>query len=362
MIASILKPTDDVRAFRKLSQSIAKTNKYEVNIIGNEGKKQSDQNNINFHSHKVNRSDILGRLLIQFHIFRKILKLKPEVLIISTHELIVVSVLSKLIIGCKLIYDVQENYFLNLFCLNSNFFKKLYARFVRLKEYITKSFIDQYWLAEKCYETELSFSRGKSLVVENKALGIERNGIKSSTPTILFTGTISEYGGVRKAVEIFQVLRKNDPSFSLHIIGQIHDVNLWKWLQKQQQKLDKLKLTVSQNPVPHDQITEAIFSSTLGVIGYEPNRVTQNKIPTKLYEYSRYKLPYVVSENTKWSEIGITLGGAIPIDFQSIKADFILNSLEKTDSLFPNQYPKEATWENESIEMIHSFEKLIKQQ
>ena len=39
VIASVLKPVDDVRAYWKLSQSMAKTNKYEVNIIGNDGKK-----------------------------------------------------------------------------------------------------------------------------------------------------------------------------------------------------------------------------------------------------------------------------------------------------------------------------------
>ena len=55
-IASTLKPVDDVRAFEKIAQSIAKTNKYEVNIIGNTGKKESNSSRIHFVTNSISKN------------------------------------------------------------------------------------------------------------------------------------------------------------------------------------------------------------------------------------------------------------------------------------------------------------------
>lgn len=40
LIASVLKPADDVRSYSKIGQSLAQTNKYEVNIIGFDSKRK----------------------------------------------------------------------------------------------------------------------------------------------------------------------------------------------------------------------------------------------------------------------------------------------------------------------------------
>ena len=110
VIASTLKPIDDVRAYWKLSQSIAKTNKYEVNIIGNKGKKPFTDANIKFLPHSIDRSNWLKRILIREILLFKILRLKPALLVITTHELLNTAFICKLLIRCKVVYDVQENY------------------------------------------------------------------------------------------------------------------------------------------------------------------------------------------------------------------------------------------------------------
>ncbi len=359
VIASVLKPIDDVRSYWKLSQSMAKTNKYEVNIIGNEGKKESYSENIKFHAHQIRRRNWTKRILIRPLILINTLKIKPSLFIITTHELIMTAVLVKWLIRCKVVYDVQENYQLNLAMISSSPLRKVLGTLVRLKEKLSKKYIDQYWLAESCYHHELPFTKGKALTLENKAFKYSITK-KDSTPLrLLFSGTISEYSGVKKAVKLFKECSKTDILTHLHIIGQVHNKALMNWLILEKDKNPSIKLTVSENPVPYQQILEAMSNANLGVIGYEPNLVNKEKIPTKLYEYSRYHLPYLVQANTKWSEIGTKLGGAIPTDFDNPNCKNLVKIIKNSASLFPKIYPNQSTWEFESTQLIVSLNTLI---
>ncbi len=358
VIASVLKPVDDVRSYWKLSQSIAKTNKYEVNIIGNEGKKESYDNNIKFFSHSLKRTNWLKRFLIRELILFKILKIKPELLIVTTHELLNTALIVKLLSGCKVVYDVQENYSLNISAINPSIVRNMAAAIVRLKENLSRHFISQFWLAEKCYQTQLNFVSDNSLVIENKA--IEHSiPSRSKTPIkLLFSGTISEYGGIRRAINLFKILQELDTEITLEIIGQVNDHKLENWLESQKENNSSIHLNISKSPIPYDLILDAISRSNLGIISYKPNVVNKDKMPTKLYEYSRYHLPYLVQENTLWSKTGSVLGGAIPINFDNFEGEHILETLKNTDSMFKDPYQIESTWEYESQQLFNSFKSL----
>lgn len=359
VIASVLKPVDDVRACWKLSQSLAKTNKYEVNIIGNEGKKPTINENIVFHAHTLNRTNWLKRILIRELILFRILKLRPKLLIITTHELINIALICKLFLGMKLIYDVQENYSRNLIHMGSSLLHKLMGHMIRWKENFSSPFIDQYWLAEKCYLNELSFTYKKYLIVENKAFNYEKIQQEILPIKMLFTGTISDYGGIKRVVKLFKKIQQENELTTLTIVGQVHDSSLEKWLINQAELCQGLKLNISKNSIPYEDIMQSISSSNLGIIGYQPNLINGNKIPTKLYEYSRYQLPFLVEENTKWSKIGSELGGAIPINFSNIDSAKIIESMKNSSYLFPKSYPKQATWEYESNQIVSSLNNLI---
>ncbi len=361
MIASVLKPVDDVRAFWKFSQSIAKTNKYEVNIIGNRGKKEINEKNITSHSFPVNAGNWISRWIIRERILFKILKLKPDLLVISTHELINIAFIVKLIIRCKVVYDVQENYASNLRYINPNVFRKALASLVQIKEHFSRTFISEYWLAEECYKDELRFVRDRYRIIENKAGYHSPYDVKLNPIKMIFSGTVSTYGGVEKCLKLFYKIHEEEPETTLHIIGQVHDPNLLQWLVHQQSANENIQLTVSEKPVPHDDILFAISKANLGVISYMPNPVNRDKVPTKLYEYSRYRIPYVVQENTRWSEKGEELGGAIPMDFMNIQAQKIIDQHRNSEKLFTDSYPANETWEYESQQLLISIDQLIDQ-
>lgn len=359
VIASILKPVDDIRAYKKIAQSIVKANKYEVNIIGNGGKKESEDERITFHSHSLFSNSTTRRLLTRGILFIKILKLQPQLLIITTHELLNVSLLIKLLTRCKVVYDVQEDYVANTRHINPNIFKIMVGWFITIKESLSKIYVAEYWLAERCYAYQLSFVKNKFLIVENKAKEVLQSRKEIEGIKLLFSGTISNYGGVKNAILLLEKIQEKHPSASLKIIGQIHDTELEKQLLESQKNNQTIELNISRNSISHDRIVDAIYSCNLGVIGYEENEVNRKKTPTKLYEYSRYQLPYVVLENTLWSKLGSQLGGSIPMNFRDPNVDGIVYFAENTDQLFANIYPEEETWEHESEKIITSIDTLL---
>ena len=359
-IANTLKPVDDVRAFEKIAQSLAKTNKYEVNIIGNSPKKESTFSNIQFAPHTLNRKSILKRFLIRFKILGSLLKIQPQIIIIQTHELLLVGLCLKLIRNSKLVYDVREDYARNIKYLSKLPFliRMILAYTVRLKEQLAIYFIDQIWFAEDCYTKDIGFKSKHSIVLENKANYLNRKRV-SQGKTMLFTGTISNYSGIRKAIEIFQSARESLSHLELRIVGQCHDEHLIEELKKYDQGESGISLTVSNNPIPHEDILESIFEADIGIISYLPNPVNHNKVPTKLYEYSQYGLPYLIQENTYWSEKARMLGGSIPIDFNNPNSVQIVKSLEKMQSAVNDVSSRSNSWETQESILIDSIERLL---
>ncbi|GAB4245459.1 MAG: hypothetical protein Tsb0034_23970 [Ekhidna sp.] len=358
VIASTLKPVDDVRSYLKIAQSIAKTNKYEVNIIGNEGKKGNEYSGITFHPHKLRSTQWLRRIWICWKLFFKILRLKPHLLIITTYELIPTALLIKCFSGSKIIYDVQENHVANLQLRNKVI--QLFAHPIRLVEWVGSLFIDAYWLAESCYQHELKLSPKKFKIVENKALDIGTLPSRKQQPIrALFSGTISEYAGAIPAIEIMILLDRMLDHFEGIMIGQIHNDTLLHHLKTKVGSNSNIQLITSKDPVPYDAILSEIKQANLGIISYQPNTVNKDKIPTKLYEYSRYQLPYLVQAQTKWAKIGEALGGAISIDFNQPDLDEIIPEIRKTIESPRKSYPKEATWEYEEDKVIGTINHLI---
>ena len=180
VIANILKPIDDVRTYEKIACSIAKTNKYEVNIIGNWSKKESSNPNIKFLPHHVRSNELLKRFLLRIGILFKVLRTKPSVVVVQTHELLFISLIWKLLIRSKIVYDVREDYKKNIKYLSKIFqpLKWFLSNSIRLKEKVSYLYIDMFWIAEKCYLNDIDLPKNKTLILDNRATEQSRKRIQ----------------------------------------------------------------------------------------------------------------------------------------------------------------------------------------
>jgi len=310
VIASVLKPVSDSRNYEKTAISISKSGEYRIFIVGQSVNQLPATKVIEFAPLFSFSRLSLKRLFAGWTFLNYLLKLKPDVIIVTTFELLLPSVFYKLFFRKKLYYDVQENYFRNLIYTNS--FPKplnyLLAVKVRALEYLTRPFVNFYVLAERNYEKEFSFTKGKSVVIENKLLKsdvvprVKRNDGKIQ---LLYTGTIAENYGIVEAVKLAKLLYEKDNRFTLHIIGFAPKTEVYRNLTKAIEGHSYITLTGGDTLVPHSEILKAISMADIGLVMYLPNKSTENCIPTKLYEYAAHRLPYLHTPNLIWKNFTV---------------------------------------------------------
>ncbi len=359
VIASLLKPVDDTRMFEKLGQTLAE--EAEVHIIGYPSQGIVNHPTIIFHPLAPFNRLSIPRITSPWKVFRKMLKIKPDTFIITTHELLVAGVLAKIFLSYRLIYDVQENYGRNI--LYTTAFPKLLrpfiAAFVRCKEYLTSPFVNHFLLAERGYEEELNFPGKRKTVIENKTKKVETRAHKKNDGHInlLFTGTLAETTGVFTAIELAQRLHNEDASIRLMLIGYCSLKETLEKIKDEISDKDFIKLIGGDQLVPHAEIVSQIQSHDFGIIAYSENPSIVNSIPTKLYEYLGYQLPILlVDHNTQWIDRTKFYQAALPFNVSMLKPDEFLHQM-RTQSFY-NSIPTDVFWDSEAEKLKRIMLKL----
>lgn len=297
VIASVLKPVDETRMFNKIGASLSE-NGYEVHILGCSSCGNTPPTLIQFHTLGNFGRLSLRRLLAPLSLIWRCLQLKPDVLIVTTHELLVVAVLMRLFRSTILIYDVQENYFYNI--LYSSAFPRMLrwpiAGYVRVVEWLTSPFVHHFFLAEKSYVNELPFISTRYTVLENTAslknytYRNEQKGFQH----LLFTGTLADTTGIFEVIALANQLHAVDAGVRLTIIGFAAKRSLLQKIQEQIKGHSHILLIAGEVPVSHAAIMKEIAQADYGIVVYPHNKSTASRIPTKYYEYSAVGLRMLV--------------------------------------------------------------------
>jgi len=361
VLASILKPVDDTRMFEKFGLSLSQTNKYDINIIGFYSKNIPTVPDITFHPVFNFYRLSLKRILAPLKCFRLLIKIRPKILIINTHELLIVTWLYKILFGCKLIYDIRENYYRNIIYTRSFplIIRPFIAGYVRAKEYISTLFTNHYFLAEKQYEREFTFSKGKSTVIENKfrKIGGDIKREKHDRISLLFSGTIAESTGVFHAIDIAKKLSQISSKISLKIIGYCALPKTLDRVKKAIKNQPNISLQGGDHLVPHDQIIRAISQADFGIIYYPANYSTMNSTPTKLYEYLGLQLPILVQDHEPWVSLVKKHDAGIVLE-RDFQPENLLKSMT-SDSFYKNHSEVDILWKSEAKKLLEIVKTLI---
>ena len=109
VIVSILKPVDDTRMLEKFGISLSDSGNYDVVIIGYPSTLKPAYPNIKFIPLKSFKRISVSRLLAPLKVLLKTYQVKHDILIVNSHELLIVALLNRIFFGSKIIYDIQEN-------------------------------------------------------------------------------------------------------------------------------------------------------------------------------------------------------------------------------------------------------------
>ena len=370
VIASLLKPVDDTRMFEKMGATLSDSGQYEIFIVGYPSRSIPVHANIHFLPLTSFSRISLGRLLAPLHVLRIVHQVNPQILIVNTHELLIVAVLNRILFGARIIYDVRENYYRNILYAGSFplLLRPLLAAWVRLKEKLTAPLFDHFFLAENGYQKEMSFFRNRATVIENKATeskGLSRARMPGKL-RLLFSGTLAESTGVFQAIDLAKKLHSLNDHIHLTLIGYCAKAETVKRIHQEIKESAFIQLHGGNYLVPHPEVIKAIYASDFGMICYPPSRHIENSIPTKLYEYLASRLPILLQNHPPWIELASRYQACIAIDFPTIDPQALLQQM-----LLPfygsspgevSRLPQEKvglTWESEGEKLLSALDKII---
>ena len=125
--------------------------------------------------------------------------------------------------------------------------------------------------------------------------------------------------------------------------------------------VDNIDFTVSSTPIPYQDILSQIGEHSIALLPYQVNKSTQNKIPTKLYEYIGLGIPILISPNPLWAKIIERYHAGLSIDFKSpVRIDELRQSL----TLIKERQVvdlKDIMWKNEEIKLLAVIQDLFSQ-
>ena len=348
LIASLLKPIDDVRSFERFALSLVPD--FQVFIFGSPSNFPPNFSaQITFVPLLFFPRTFFQRLKGIYFFVQKLFDLKPDMLIIQSPDLLIVSVFYKLFFGKKLIYDIQENYFNNILYQNyyTNWKKYFLAFGVRAVERLCSLLVDCFFLAEKSYEKDLGFVGKNFFLVENKYAPV-KYGEHSCSPKnkqklhFIYTGTVSEVYGTHRTIEFIKKLYAENQEVRLVLIGCCLDQTYWNKLDKMVAGCPYIDWKIRQEPVSHGLIMEEIGKASFGILGYLPNRSTENCVPSKIYEYMAYGLPILMPANPFWESITEPYKASFRVDFEDFSSKKWLIEIQNFPFYKGEQIPEMA--------------------
>ncbi len=359
VLASLLKPVDDTRMFEKFGISLSDSGGYDVVIIGYPSSIKPAYPNISFVPLGTFKRISLDRLLAPLKVLAKTYKVKHDILIVNTHELLIVALLNRIIFGSKIIYDIQENYYRNI--LHTNAFPKwvrpILAYWVRAKEILTSPFFHGFFMAEKGYKKEIRFASKNVTILENKprVIGQPVRMTKPGRTQLLFSGTLAESTGVFEAIRLAKSLHELDKTIALYIIGYAARNDTYQRIKDEISGHDFVTLQGGNHLVPHTEVMKAIFEADFGIISYPPSPHTENSMPTKLYEYVAAKLPVLLCDHKPWVEFCRQFDAGLILTAATTTTELL--TLMKSE-VFYKKEAADVSWLTEEQKLLVALDKI----
>ncbi len=385
LLTSVLKPLDDTRMYGKFARTLAEQLRPpgRVWVAGRQTQPATRPTppapaNVAFAGLLAGSRLSFGRLSAQVRYWRLLRRVRPALVVVHAPELLPLTLLwQRLGRGRQFIYDIQENYGLNIRSqgVYPAWLRGLLAGLLRWVEAQAARRAAALVLAEASYAAELPYlaalPASRVLVLENKyqpqpgeVLPRAARPLPPLTEPLrlLFSGTISVLTGVREAILLARQLRVAWPGGAqLTIIGFCQQPALLAELQQlAATEANWLTLIGGAELVPHSQLVAEIGRSHLGLLAYPPHPSTERCRPTKLFEYLAHGLPLVVPPNPLWAELVQAYEGGVVVDFSQPTAAAQVVEALRTTVFYPAGVPTdEVLWSGEGKKLRYLLESLL---
>jgi glycogen(starch) synthase len=383
LLASVLKPVDDTRMRGKFAETLRQRPAVQLHVAG---RGTGDDLHYAFAEaftqvmhHAIFWGSRLSpnRLTAQWRYWRLLQVLRPALVIVHAPELLPLTLFWQALgQGRKFLYDIRENYALNVSTqrVYQGLTRRWLAAGLRWVEAAAARRASGILLAEASYAAELPFLAAlpadRVVVLENKYQPVPGEALATQprplpTPNeplrLLYSGTISVLNGVWEAIALAEQLRHAWPGgVRLTIIGFCQQPELLRQLQKKAaENSGWLALTGGQQPVAHAEIVAEISRHHLGLLPYRPHPSSERCRPTKLFEYLAHGLPVISSPNALWQVLLEAHGAGLQLDFgQPIDGLALVAHLQHR-VFYSNGVPTDVLWTEEGKKLWHLLDTVI---
>jgi len=297
LVASVLKPIRDIRHYHKLSWALKRHLPAARFYFAGYGKPQAANEFCLFQGERLS----FARLWASCRLLWLMWRLRPQVIMVCSLELLPAAWCYHLFFGAYIILDLQENYEANVRTHEGYRLRLLWAYIVRLCYRFFLPRVQCVLYAEACYAEEIEWLRKHphALWIANK---VRRHALPLAAASpfrLVLTGTLSRLFGLYEAVTLCRKLHALDSRYHLVLAGQLSPA-------LSAEELNFLNLPFIDNrqaafePLDYATIEECLRQGGTGLMLYHPKASIAGRIPTKLYEYLSWAMPIVGTAHPLW--------------------------------------------------------------
>lgn len=367
IIASVLKPSTDSRMLYKFGFSLRETTKYEVYILGFSEKKYRKINSIHLYPLFSKTRKHPSRALAPIRLIRFIFKTKPHLVILTTYELIPAVIFARIFFKFKIIYDIQENYSLNVLSNKTlpKGFRHIAAGWIRWWEKKADPIVDHYFFAEQCYRDEFP-QLLNGTVLENKFNGtpliVQPFSLGRKRPIrFILAGTLTPVYGIAEGMNWFIQFNTYFPNQTLSVIGHCPIESYRQELEAMAKDNPQINLELSDTPIPFARIQEVIAEADCWLMPYQLLPSIAAKIPTKLYEAIACGKVVLITKNPVWEVLLNTYSAGQSIVFNKSKWTKAEMESLYLDTFYTTRQDETVCWSTEAPKLLSVIEILLQE-
>ena len=360
---TVLNPAIHTRIFYKLAWSQREMG-HPVTIIGQSSAAAPYENE----GIRIVPTGIFGRLrltrlLAPLRILQKALRADADIYVLHTPELLWVGGWLKKMKGKQVIYDVHEDYLVNITTTEHypRRIRGILGRWVRRAELRAVRWLDAVCYAEENYDNLLGVPAEKKFILRNKFT--DRAARRPSRieiprqPYMLYTGTLYEKGGAFRTLELWAEFNKVEPTH-LVMAGMAFVPEMFTriWHQAESYGLDdRFTLIGGIDYLPYADILRLIEHCEFGLALYDSSLCV--RMPTKFYEFMAYGKPLVYTRDTQWD----AANSRAFMGFSYAPGDDVpalLARLKNRAAYPPAPLPKDYAWAGEEPELARMMQRM----
>ncbi|MBC1211351.1 glycosyltransferase family 4 protein [Listeria booriae] len=343
-IMSSVHPWNDTRIFHREAVSLANAG-YAVTLYAIESNRKYQNEITNLTVKTLPKKSKLKRFQTWFRLHHIARKSQASIVHLHDPELLPLGYFLQKFHKKQVVFDMHEDFpaVLQSKKIAKHAFAKPILRFVAYVEKKMLQKVSAVVFAEAYYKENYQDVLTKQVDIYNYPFLQEPMSVpKYEIPTLVYAGAIHEIRGFKEMLDVARLLKMAGHTFQILIIGQV-PTRLETYASDFQRKHGLEQEIKLIGRVDLSQLMTYYAKSHIGLALLHPVGNYLRSLPTKIFEYMSFSLPYVLSDFEAYQELATSTSSGIAVDAEkpheiAKQIQFLLKHPEEQKRLGENGY------------------------